>query len=221
MLRAVVFDLDYTLAVPVRDRQTLLNEATDAVGAPRMRRETYLEVHSRHLTGENRDPIFEELLADMETDVTPTELATAYREALANALVPLEGVETMLESLRETYRVGLLTNGPVLAQRDKIRTLGWEDLFDASLVTGELDAGKPDKRAFEAILAELEVEPDEAVYIGDDVEADIGGATNAGIPAIQVLLPDGPGPDPRAVAHVDQAEIATTLPRLIAELETS
>lgn len=219
MLRAVVFDLDYTLAVPERDRQTILTEATDAVGAPRLSREQYLEVHSRHLTGESREPIFAELLSAYETTVSPAAVATAYRELLADALVPLDGVETMLDDLRTEYRVGLLTNGPVLAQRDKLATLGWEHAFDAALVTGELVAGKPDERAFAAILAELGVEPSEAVYVGDDIDADIVGATNAGMAAIQVLLPDGPSPDPRAIAHVEQNEIATTLPSLLRQLE--
>ncbi len=219
MLRAVVFDLDYTLAVPERDRQTLLTEATDAVGAPQLAREAYLKAHNRHLTGDSREPIFDELLASYETSVTGAALATAYRERLAETLNPLEGVEAMLETLKTEYRVGLLTNGPVLAQRDKLTTLGWEELFDASLVTGELEAGKPDTRAFEAILAELDVDPTEAVYVGDDIDADITGATNAGMAAIQVLLPDGPGPDPRAVAHVEQTEIATALPALIRALE--
>ena len=146
-------------------------------------------------------------------------MAAAYRQTIAEALRPLPGVESMLDRLRREYRVGLLTNGPVLAQRDKLATLGWERAFDAALVTGELEAGKPDSRAFEAILAELDVAPDEAVYVGDEVDADVFGATNAGLEAIQVLLEDGPNPDPRAVAHVEQGTVATAVPKVVAGLE--
>jgi putative hydrolase of the HAD superfamily len=56
------------------------------------------------------------------------------------------------------------------------------------------------------------------VYIGDEVEADIYGATNAGLTAIQVLLEDGPDPDPRAAAHVEQADVATAVPAAVADL---
>ncbi|WP_226007848.1 HAD family hydrolase [Natrinema salinisoli] len=219
MLRAVVFDLDYTLAVPRRDRTTILEEAAAATDAPSLTRDAYLEAHRRNLTSETREPIFADLLEGTESDADPAAVATAYRETISDALEPLPGVEAMLADLRGEYRVGLLTNGPVRAQRDKLETLGWEDAFDAALVTGELEAGKPDPRAFEAITGELGVDPADAVYVGDEVEADVRGATETGLRAIQVLLEDGPDPDPRAVAHVEQTEIATVLPDILGDLE--
>ncbi|MFA9417749.1 HAD family hydrolase [Natrinema sp. HArc-T2] len=219
MPQAVVFDLDYTLAVPQRDRATILEEATATTGAPSLTREAYLAAHRRNLTTETREPIFADLLADTDSNTDPAAVATAYRETIADALKPLPGVEAMLADLRGEYRVGLLTNGPVRAQRDKLETLGWEGAFDAAVVTGELEAGKPDPRAFEAITDELNVTPAEAVYVGDEVEADIQGATEAGLTAVQVLLEDGPDPDPRAVAHVEQEAVATAVPAVVAGLE--
>ncbi|ELZ08458.1 HAD-superfamily hydrolase, subfamily IA, variant 3 [Halovivax asiaticus JCM 14624] len=216
MLRAVVFDLDETLAVPDRDRATLLAEATEATGAPSLDRSEYVEVHRRHLTRETREPIFDELLAD--ADVDPASVAAAYRESVTNSLSILPGVEPMLERLGERYRLGLLTNGPVRAQRTKLEALGLESPFDAVRVTGELPAGKPDERAFAAILDALDVDPGEAVYVGDDVETDIEGATETGMATVQVLLPDAT-PDPRADAHVDQPDLASTLPTILDELD--
>ena len=218
MIRAVVFDLDYTLAIPERDRATLLDEAAAAADAPALSREAYLEAHRRNLTRETREPIFAELLDEHEADADPAAVAAAYRESIAEALTPLPGVEGMLDELRGEYRVGLLTNGPVRAQREKLDTLGWERSFNAALVTGELDAGKPDPRAFEAILAELGVEAGEAVYVGDEVEADVDGATNAGMRAIQVLRSETE-PDERAVAHLSQSTLAAELPALLADLD--
>ncbi|MEY7849490.1 HAD family hydrolase [Natrarchaeobius sp. A-rgal3] len=219
MIRAIVFDLDYTLAVPRRDRETILEEAVDATNAPELTRSEYLEAHRNNLTQESREPIFADLLERRESDADPAELAAAYRKTIAEAIEPLPGVERMLEELRTEYRVGLLTNGPVRAQRDKLATLGWERAFDAALVTGELEAGKPDPRAFDAILAELSVEPSEAIYVGDEVDADVTGATGAGMRSIQVLLEDGPEPDSRAVAHVEQSAIADVLPAILEDLE--
>ncbi|KDE60458.1 HAD family hydrolase [Halostagnicola sp. A56] len=219
MVEAVVFDLDETLAVPDRDRETILEDVTAATGTPSISRESYLDAHRQHLTRTTRKPIFAELLAGRETDADAEELAVAYRRTIADSLSPVTGVESLLDDLRNRYSVGLLTNGPVRAQRDKLETLGWECTFDAALVTGELEAGKPDPRAFDAILSELAVDAGNAVYVGDDVEADIAGATNAGMDAIQVLKPDGPAPDDRAADHLAQDSIAAELPGVLATLE--
>ena len=237
MLRAVVFDLDDTLAVTDRDRAQLLEEATATADAPSISRSAYVETHREHLTTDSRTPIFAALLEERarqehETDdgspektettgselaVDPEVLAMAYHEAITDALTPVPGVETMLERLGDTYRIGLLTNGPVRAQREKLAALGWESTFDVALVTGELEAGKPDDRAFAAVLAELDVTADEAVYVGDDVDADVGGATAAGIRAIHVLGPDTE-PDSQAVAHVERDALATELPEILTGL---
>ncbi|WP_121822499.1 HAD family hydrolase [Halostella salina] len=214
-LRAVVFDLDYTLAVPARDRETLLREAAAAADAPELSRNAYLDAHRRNLTGETREPIFRELLAEHDTDADPADLAAEYRRTIAAALEPVSGAAGLVRDLRERYRVGLLTNGPVRAQRDKLATLGWEDLFDAVVISGDLPAGKPDRRAFEAALGALDVAPAEAAYVGDEVEADVGGASDAGLAVVQVVWPDGPDPDPRADAHVDRAELAAALPGVL------
>jgi HAD superfamily hydrolase (TIGR01458 family) len=46
--------------------------------------------------------------------------------------------------------------------------------------------GKPTRAYFDAALAELGASPEEAVMVGDDIEADIGGAKAAGLRAVLV-----------------------------------
>jgi putative hydrolase of the HAD superfamily len=215
---AVAFDLDYTLAVPTESRASLLADATAAVDAPRLSRAAYLDAHADNLTRRTREPIFERLLESHETNVEAADLTAAYRDRINDALEPVPGVESMLADLRGRYRLGLLTNGPVVAQRSKLRELGWEDAFDVALVTGELPSGKPDAAAFEALLSELGTDAEETVFVGDDTDADIVGASGAGLTAVQVRFPGGPDLDPTADAAVDRAELATTLPALLESL---
>lgn len=217
-IRAVAFDLDYTLAVPDRTRETILAEAVEATDAPPLTREDYLAAHSDNLTAATREPVFETLLEDHDSDVDPAELAREYRERVTDALVPVPGVEDMLATLRQEYRIGLLTNGPRVAQRDKLQALGWTDAFDAALVSGELEAGKPDPTAFEALLDALDVEAGETAFVGDRVGDDVSGASGAGLVPIQVLYPGGPERDSRAAAHVRRDELAARLPDLLQKL---
>ena len=217
-IRAVGFDLDYTLAVPDRDRETLLAEAIEQADAPPISRSEYIEAHRDHLTTDTRAPIFADILDGDTTDTDPTQLATAYREAVTDALVPIPDAEALLSDLRADYRVGLLTNGPVRAQRSKIEHLDWESLFDATLVTGELDAGKPDTAAFEALLSALDVSPAETVFVGDTPGEDIVGANETGIHTVQVLYDGGPQRDADADATIERDRLAAELPAVIAEL---
>ena len=217
-IRGVAFDLDYTLAVTRKSRDTLLAEAIGAVDGPPITREEYLTVHRQPLTTESRTPIFADLLADTSSTVDPESLAAAYREAIADSLEPLEGVEALIADLRSQYRVGLLTNGSVTAQRSKIDQLGWNELFDTTLVTGELPAGKPDAAAFDALLAGLGTTADETVYIGDTPLDDIEGATDSGLYAIQVLFDGGPDRNRRADAYIHRDRLTTELPALLDSL---
>ncbi|WP_435155006.1 HAD family hydrolase [Haladaptatus sp. DFWS20] len=216
-VNAVGFDLDDTLAVTDRPRATLLSDATDAVSAPSLSRDDYLDAHSRHLATETREPIFDDLLPE-ESDIPSERLTEAYRNAILDALTPLTGVPSLLDTLRQHYRVGLLTNGPVVAQRGKIAQLGWEPYFNTTIVTGELEAGKPDRRAFEALCTELDVPAEETVYVGDDPEMDIRGASDTGMTTVQVLYPDGPEPEPVADAYIDRDELVLGLPDLLSSL---
>jgi putative hydrolase of the HAD superfamily len=91
-------------------------------------------------------------------------------------------------------------------------------MFDAALVTGDLDAGKPAPAAFEALLGALDSDPSETVYVGDDVDADVGGAAEAGLTPVQVTFEGGPSPSPRAAAHVPRDRLVAELPELLESL---
>ncbi|MEF8843792.1 MAG: HAD family hydrolase [Haloarculaceae archaeon] len=222
MIRAVGFDLDETLAVPERDRSTLLSDAVRVAGADdllaELTREAYLRAHREHSGDDTREPVFAALVEEHAGEggnVDPTELATAYRRAVEDALVPVEGTADLVETLRQSYRVGLLTDGPVRTQRGKLDTLGWTDLFDAVVVTGDLPEPKPDPRTFRRLLEALEADPGETVFVGDHPEADVAGAASAGLYAVQVRYPGGPDPHPDADVTVERADLVDRLPGIL------
>jgi len=203
-IHAVAFDLDDTLVVTDRDRQTLLDEATDAAGVRDIDRREYLAAHGADLASETRAPIFDAVLDNGDAEAA----SRAYRDAVNDALVPVPGVPDLLAELRERYCVGLLTDGPSRAQRSKLERLGWTALFDTVVVTGELEAGKPDPRAFRALTDGLGVPPEETVYVGDNPTADVRGAKRAGMLAVQVLDGADDEPDPAADDSVVRTRLA-------------
>lgn len=222
-IRAVAFDLDYTLALTERDRETLLAEAVDRAGVPEVTREAYLRAHETDLASETRQPIFETLLRDRE-DAPPDPEAAAqrltetYRAVMQESMTAVDGVESLLERLGREYPLGLLTDGPRRAQLDKVRALGWTDHFDTIVVTGTLPAGKPDGRAFQALLDGLGVPAETVAYVGDHPEFDVEGSLAAGLRPIQVLVP-GRERHPQAEATVERDRLVTDLPEIIDDLK--
>ena len=213
MPSAVVFDLDDTLAATDKNRSVLLSEAADRANVPlTFDREAYLDAHREHSGTESRRPVFEALI-----DSDAAALTHAYRETIGESLAPIDGVESVLSTLRTRHRLGLLTDGPGKTQRDKLRRLGWEDTFDAVVITGPLGAPKPDQHGFETITDKLDVASGQAIYVGDDPTRDISGAATAGLSTIQIVHSDGPDTHPQADATVRRDEFET-LPVVVEEL---
>lgn len=85
-----------------------------------------------------------------------------------------------LETLHGTYRLAVISN-------NFGNTRGWCDdyglspLLDVIIDSTVLGIAKPDARIFEAALSELDVAPNQALYVGDSYSADMVGGKNAGL----------------------------------------
>lgn len=77
-----------------------------------------------------------------------------------------------------------VTNGRSPFQEGNIRALGIEDFFSVIVVSEVVGLRKPDAAIFNAALDLLNVQPHEAVFIGDNPDADIVGAQAAELKGI-------------------------------------
>ncbi|MGH8381643.1 HAD family hydrolase [Pseudomonas sp.] len=88
-------------------------------------------------------------------------------------------VQPVLEILRHSYTLGVVTNGNA-----DVRRLGLADYFKFALCAEDLGIGKPDPQPFLEALRQGQVEAHAAVHIGDHPGDDITGAQRAGLRAI-------------------------------------
>ena len=95
----------------------------------------------------------------------------------------------VLQALAANWRVGIVTNGSAHIQRRKVAALGVERYVDTVVYATEHGdfTGKPSAAAFETALARLSVEPASAVFVGDDWQADMVGASAVGMHTIHLL----------------------------------
>ncbi len=91
----------------------------------------------------------------------------------------------LVDALRSAgYKVGLLSN-EALSLEDKLRRdLAIYDRFDGVVISAAIGVMKPDAGAYQAIARLLDLHPTECVFI-DDVAANVAGARQAGMKAIQ------------------------------------
>jgi FMN phosphatase YigB (HAD superfamily) len=123
----------------------------------------------------------------------------------------------LLAALRERYRIGLCSNFSwAPAARTVLGAGGLGASFDAVLISHEHGLRKPRREIFAATLDELGVAPDEAVHVGDNLSADVGGASALGIrtvwitrcvgdPAAALAKHTGPRPD-HVIADLTELE---------------
>lgn len=96
----------------------------------------------------------------------------------------------VLKVLNTRFRVALITNtqGQPASGTHRLREFPEiEKYFQVILVAGENGVPpKPDPAPFRLCLQSLEVEPAEAVYVGDDWRNDVCGARDAGLHAVWI-----------------------------------
>ncbi len=93
----------------------------------------------------------------------------------------VEGATELLDYLKPSYRLFLLTNGFNEVQFAKIRNSGLESYFEKTITSEMAGVLKPHAGFWEFALKETGSSPASSVMIGDDPETDIRGAAVAGI----------------------------------------
>jgi HAD superfamily hydrolase (TIGR01549 family) len=207
-LEAVIFDLDSTLCYYPLSVEEVFSEALRRTGispevlgdlsnAAARYAQLWAEVQvTLGSTDRIRLHIIEQLL--LEHGSGRRDCAARLSEAYGmvrdeSGVRPFVGVRALLSDLKRRYRLGLLTNGPSDIQWEKIRSLGFGDVFDAIVVAGDVGIYKPDVRIFKVLLDRLGVGASAALFVGDVYEMDIVGAYRVGMRTAMVCR-DAPLP---------------------------
>lgn len=111
-------------------------------------------------------------------------LANDYIEALPNNNYLFEGTHEILEHLQNNYQLHIITNGFNEVQFKKIENSGISSFFDKIITSEEVGVKKPNPQIFKYALEKTNAKSNESIMIGDNWEADIMGAKNAGLDAI-------------------------------------
>lgn len=198
MIRAIGFDLDNTLfdhrVAATRGLELLVRDkGWTYLGRENVGKEWHhLEdvYFAQYVAGtmtlmEHRRARMRNFIASTDAKIDDRDLDDLWSDYLrhySNSWVAYSDALVALEELKKAgFKLAVLTNGQQAQQEAKLSAMGLSHLFEAVLAIGTLEALKPDKRAFAHLCRVLECDPDEVLFVGDDLEYDVRGAISAGL----------------------------------------
>ncbi|MFB1049449.1 HAD family hydrolase [Paraliobacillus sp. JSM ZJ581] len=130
-------------------------------------------------------------MKDFQITVSVDEAQNYFDEFFHNLIdriIPDSRINNMLLSLQKNYKVGILTNGKITEQKQKIEKMKLNDAISSNqiFISDEIGYEKPDPKSFHYVLNELGMRNVESIYVGDSWGNDIVGAIDAGLEAIWV-----------------------------------
>ncbi|MBR1893299.1 MAG: HAD-IA family hydrolase [Lachnospiraceae bacterium] len=105
-----------------------------------------------------------------------------------------EDAMSAIDLIREKgIKTGILTDGYAVTQRQKLKALKADDIFDVIVVTDELgrEAWKPSKVGFEKAAEELDCTLKDMIYVGDNPNKDFYVSRTAGVKTARITRDNG------------------------------
>ena len=189
MIRAVIFDLDNTLvdfmAMKVRAVEAAAWAMVDC-GLPMSVEETTKGIFATYdALGIEYQRVFDRFLNDQLGYIDYKVLAAgivAYRKAREAALQPYPFVvETITQLLRRGLKLAILSDAPRREAWLRLCQVGLHHFFETVITYDDTGFRKPSPEPFRRVLKDLDIQPDEAIMVGDWPERDVAGSRSVGL----------------------------------------
>jgi putative hydrolase of the HAD superfamily len=189
MIRAVVFDLDNTLVdFMAMKRQAVDSAITAMIDAGMDLTFEQVKGHIDRIYNEQGieyQRVFDQLLQDTLGRVDYKILSAgiiAYRRAREAALKPYpHATATLMALIKRNIRLAVVSDAPTPEAWLRLCYIGFHHFFDTVVTFDDTKERKPSPKPFLTALAGLNVEPQDALMVGDWAERDMVGAKNVGM----------------------------------------
>jgi putative hydrolase of the HAD superfamily len=128
--------------------------------------------------------IFRGILADLchpNPDTLALSVMQLFRALTMRHIGLFADTLPALDALRPSVKLALVSDAQRAWLEPEMRRVGLDGIFDIRIVSSDYGYRKPDPRLFRQALAQLGVQPDEAVFIGDSPYRDVCGAQAVGM----------------------------------------
>jgi putative hydrolase of the HAD superfamily len=189
VIKAVVFDLDNTLVDFMKMKERAIEAAIPAMidaGLKLTKAEANTVIDGIYKEqGIEYQQVFDLFLQRVLNKIDYKILSAgivAYRRGREASLIPYPHVYPTLNKLMKMgIKMGILSDAPVKEAWLRLAYLNFHHIFDVVVTFEDTKVRKPAPAPFEMILKKLEFPANEVLMVGDWVERDIVGASNAGM----------------------------------------
>jgi putative hydrolase of the HAD superfamily len=176
MIKAIIFDLDDTLYLEKYYLESgfmaISRYIHDITGVKS--KETFKLL--KDLNDIDNKFVFNRLINHSEkyNKLKINNLLKIYREHKPLIKLEKEAITTLINLKKLGYRIGIITDGTIIQQNNKIKSLRLKEYIDEIIITDELGKKywKPHPKAFEIMKYRLNVKYIEMIYIGDNPQKD-------------------------------------------------
>jgi len=192
MIKAVIFDLDNTLLDFKKMKEHGVKAAISAMieaGLDCNEEEAYKIIFDiYHQKGWEYQLIFDDFLK-LKTGKTSNKFLAAaivaYRRAKDSSLLVYPNVRrTLIHLLKHGIKIAVVSDAPSREAWMRIYYLNLHHVFDVVLTFDDTKIHKPSPIPFRMALKQLDINPDQALMVGDWPERDVVGASQVGIKTI-------------------------------------
>ena len=133
------------------------------------------------------------------------DLGRSYLERCPRKELLMPGARELLAALHGHFKLHIITNGFDEVQGVKLRSSGIAHFFDLVLTSEKAGAPKPDPRIFDVALNRTGAAAGTSLMIGDNVDADMLGARQAGWDHVHYTAETQPDPlATHRIAHLKE-----------------
>lgn len=175
----VIFDLDDTLAYEIHYLKSAYFEIAQKID-PENSNAVFDKMFKMYRNNEN---VFEQI-SKRYTKFSISTLLSIYRNHKPKIELNKYAKDLLDFCLNSKYKIGLITDGRSVTQRNKLRALGIEEVFDKIIISEEYNSSKPN---IENYLIFLEKGIEEYFYIADNPTKDFVSPNKLGWTTICLL----------------------------------
>ena len=192
MIKAIIFDLDNTLLDFIKMKQFSVKAAITAMneaGLEVNEEKAYKDIFDLYVEkGWENQQVFDDYLNQTVGKVSNKILAAgivSYRRAREATLLVYPNVnKTLIELIKMGIKLAVVSDAPSREAWMRLYYLNLHHVFEPVLTYDDTGVRKPSAKPFKMALDVLNVEPEEALMIGDWPDRDVVGAKQIGMKTI-------------------------------------